>query len=362
LADVKVKNLTKVFGKVTAVDNLNLEVEDRKFVCLLGPSGCGKTTTLRCIAGLETPDKGEIYIGGELVNELTPSERDIAMVFQFYALYPTLDVYDNLAFPLNAQKISKSEIDKMVKEVAETLRITGILHLRADQLTPGEAQRVALGRAIIRRPKVYLLDEPLTNLDAKLRAYMRAELKRLQKDLGQTAIYVTHDQLEAMTMADKIAVMNQGILQQYDTPEEIYDHPRNLFVAGFIGSPSMNFMECELHKNHKYVLKTDDFEYDVTEYKDLFDKEASSEEVILGVRPEDIAISKRKPGGLAFQAEVYVVEPMGDQMIVNVKFGGYVLKAITEYDPGLKVGEKVWTSLNEEKVHFIDRKTEKVIL
>ena len=363
MARVEVKGLVKRFGKITAVDKLNLEVEDKRFVCLLGPSGCGKTTTLRMIAGLEVPDEGEIYIGDEMVNDLTPAERDVAMVFQFYALYPTLTVYDNLAFPLKAQKTSKSEVDRSVREVADILGVTKILQFKPDQLTPGESQRVAIGRAIIRRPHVYLLDEPLTNLDAKLRARMRAELKRLQKELGQTAIYVTHDQLEAMTMADKIAVMNQGLLQEYDTPENIYRHPNNLFVAGFIGSPAMNFLEGTLKEaDGRLSLDSGEFQLDITEFRDLILKEAKSGEVILGIRPEHLSVSSKPSRKYAFQGEVYVVEPLGDQAILDFKIGNTVVRAIVPPSFKAEVGNRLWLSFSKDDFHIVDKATEKVIV
>lgn len=362
MAKVTLKNLTKRFGEVIAVNDLNLEIEDSKFTCLLGPSGCGKTTTLRMIAGLETPTEGEIYIGDELVNDLTPSERDVAMVFQFYALYPSLTVYENLAFPLRARKAPKKEIDARVKDVAELLHVTKILNVKADQLTTGEAQRVAIGRAIIRRPKVYLLDEPLTNLDAKLRAYMRTELKKLQKELGQTAIYVTHDQLEAMTMADKIAVMDRGILQQYDTPENVYNHPENLFVAGFIGSPPMNFIECTcLEKNGKTILDSGDFQLDITEIKEIVNT-ATSPELIIGIRPEDIVINPEQPSKLSFQGKVYVIEPLGDHLIINFKVGENLVKALCPITLKVNIEEKLLLSFSMDKMHIIDKKTQKVIL
>jgi len=363
MARVLVKNLTKRFGKITAVDRLNLEVEDKKFVCFLGPSGCGKTTTLRMIAGLEVPDEGEIYIGDELVNDLTPAERDTAMVFQFYALYPTLTVYDNLAFPLRTQKTPRDEVDRRVREVADILGVTKILNLKPEQLTPGESQRVAIGRAIIRRPRVYLLDEPLTNLDAKLRARMRAELKRLQKELGQTAIYVTHDQLEAMTMADKIAVMNQGVLQKYDTPENVYNHPNNLFVAGFIGSPSMNFIDGTLKEtDNKLYLDGGEFQLDVSEFREPVLKEVKGKEVILGIRPEHISVGSKPLGDHAFQGEVYVVEPLGDQAILDFRIGDSIVRAMVPPYFKADVGNRLWLSFSKDNFHIIDKKTEEVIL
>jgi len=360
MARVVVRNLTKRFGKMTAVNRLNLEVEDKKFICFLGPSGCGKTTTLRMIAGLEVPDEGEIYMGDELVNDLTPAERDTAMVFQFYALYPTLTVYDNLAFPLRTQKTPKGEVDRRVREVADILGITKMLNLKPEQLTPGESQRVAIGRAIIRRPRVYLLDEPLTNLDAKLRARMRAELKRLQKELGQTAIYVTHDQLEAMTMADKIAVMNQGALQEYDTPENVYNHPNNLFVAGFIGSPSMNFIDGTLKEmDNRFYLDSGEFQLDVTEFRELM---VERTEVILGIRPEHISVGSKPSAAYAFQGKVYVVEPLGDQAILDFKIGDSIVRATVSPNFRADVGDRLWLSFSKENFHVVDKKTEEVIL
>ncbi|MGC8849714.1 MAG: ABC transporter ATP-binding protein [Candidatus Bathyarchaeia archaeon] len=363
MAEVKLNNVSKTTGALCPVFNIDLKVADKEFLTLLAPSGSGKSTILRLIAGLEVPDEGEIYIGDELVNDLTPAERDIAMVFQFYALYPTLNVYENLAFPLKAQKIPRSEVDKRVKEVAEILGVSNILHLRPDQLTAGESQRIAIGRAIIRRPRVYLLDEPLTNLDAKLRVHMRAELKRLQKELGQTAIYVTHDQLEAMTMADKIAVMNLGVLQQYDTPDNVYNHPENLFVAGFIGSPPMNFIECTLTEkdNHLY-LDSGEFQLDISDLKEIVLEGAKGKEVILGVRPEHIAVEAKPTGRYSFQGEVYVVEPLGDQTILDFKVGGGIVKAIVSPDFKAEIGDKLWLILSKDRFHIIDKKTEKVII
>ncbi|RLE52516.1 MAG: glycerol-3-phosphate ABC transporter ATP-binding protein, partial [Candidatus Methanomethylicota archaeon] len=240
MVKIHLEHVTKVFGEVVAVDDVTLTIREKEFMVLLGPSGCGKTTTLRIIAGLEEPTKGEVYIDDQPVTYLPPKDRDIAMVFQNYALYPHMKVYDNIAFPLKLRKYPKEEIDKMVKEVAEMLHIEDLLDRMPKQLSGGEQQRVALARALIRRPKAFLLDEPLSNLDAKLRVVMRAELKRLQKELGVTTVYVTHDQAEAMTMADRIAVMKDGKVLQVGSPADVFNKPVNLFVAGFIGSPPMN--------------------------------------------------------------------------------------------------------------------------
>ena len=363
MAEVKLSKVSKATGVLCPVFDIDLKAADKEFLTLLAPSGSGKSTILRLIAGLEVPDEGEIYIGDELVNDLTPAERDIAMVFQTYALYPHLTVYRNLSSPLEAKNTPKDEIDSRVKEVAEILGITPLLEKYPTQLSGGEMQRVAIGRAIIRRPRVYLLDEPLTNLDAKLRARMRAELKRLQKELGQTAIYVTHDQLEAMTMADKIAVMNQGVLQQYDTPDNIYNHPENLFVAGFIGSPSMNFIECTLtEKDNLLYLDSGEFQLDVSELREILLGGAKEKEVILGFRPENITVEAKPTGRYSLQGEVYVVEPLGDQTILDFKVGGDIVKAIVPPDFKADIGDKLWLTLSKDKFHVIDKKTEKVIV
>lgn len=250
MAEVRLRNVTKVFGKVVAVKNFTLDIKDGEFVILVGPSGCGKTTTLRSIAGLEEIDSGEIYIGDRLVNDVPPKDRDIAMVFQNYALYPHMDVYKNMSFGLRLRKVPKQEIDKIVRRTADMLGIGELLDRKPKELSGGQRQRVALGRAIVRNPKVFLFDEPLSNLDAKLRIAMRAELLDLHRRLKTTTIYVTHDQLEAMTMADRIVVMNEGVIQQVGTPQEVYDHPVNKYVAGFIGSPEMNFIPCRLVKKN----------------------------------------------------------------------------------------------------------------
>ncbi len=287
MADVRVENLTKRFDEVVAVNNLSLDVKDQEFMVFLGPSGCGKTTTLRAIAGLERPDEGSIYIDDILVNDLPPASRDVAFVFQFYALYPHMTVYDNMAFPLKAVKTPKPEIDQRVKEVAAVLQIESMLSRTPEKLSGGEMQRVALGRAMVRQPKVFLMDEPLTNLDAKLRSEMRAELKRLQKDLGATTIYVTHDQLEAMSMGDKITVMDSGVVQQIGNPSDIYDHPASLFVAGFVGSPSMNLLDCIYSQEGGrsfLIAGKNDFKLDISDaLGKQIQENTTGEELILGI-------------------------------------------------------------------------------
>jgi multiple sugar transport system ATP-binding protein len=362
LAKVTINHLVKRFGNVVAVNDVSIDIRDKEFVVLLGPSGCGKTTTLRCIAGLETPDSGEIYIGDTLVNDLPPKDRDVAMVFQSYALYPHMSVFDNIAFPLKMRKVSKQEIQERVRKVAELLRIAHLLDRKPRQLSGGEAQRVALGRAIVRNPRVFLMDEPLSNLDAKLRLYMRAELKRLQRELGVTTVYVTHDQAEAMTMADRIAIMNLGVLQQVDTPDGVYTKPANTFVAGFIGSPPMNMVDCTLKREDGgAALDFGPFTYRPgSALQELLQKADVGPELVFGFRPEHINLSTGKvEGGL--EAEVYVVEPLGSEIIVDLRFADHIVKAkTTEFRAN--PGDTVWVTFQEDKIHIFDKKTGQAIV
>jgi multiple sugar transport system ATP-binding protein len=361
MAHVKIENLVKRFDGLIAVNNLNLEVEDGQFVVFLGPSGCGKTTTLRCTAGLEIPDGGRILIDGEDVTKRPPSARDIAMVFQQYAIYPHMTVGENLAFPLKAVKTPKTVIEERVREVAKILHIERLLGRKPGQLSGGEMQRVAIGRAMVRRPKVFLMDEPLSNLDAKLRAEMRAEIKRLQSDQGATTIYVTHDQLEAMSMADKIAVMYGGILQQVGTPAEVYNHPINLFVAGFIGSPSMNFLPAYLNEERSCLILEGGLHLPVQpSAKSRFAPAPTNYELLLGVRPEDVALS-REPKPEYFPAEVYVVEPLGAENIVDIHMAGHVVKARTLPTFTAKIGETLYVRLDQSRAHLFDAQTTKAL-
>ncbi len=359
MASVSVKNLVKKFGKVVAVDHVSFSVNDGEFVVLLGPSGCGKTTTLRLIAGLEYPDEGEIWIGDRLVNDLPPKDRDVAMVFQNYALYPHMTVYDNLAFPLKVRKVPRDEIDRKVREVAKLLQIEELLDRKPAQLSGGQQQRVALGRALVREPKVFLMDEPLSNLDAKLRIYMRAELKRLQRELGITTIYVTHDQAEAMTMADKIVVLKDGRIQQIGRPEELYNKPANVFVAGFIGAPPMNFMDASVkEEGGRLVLDTGIFRIELPDYMaEALRKAGPPSEVIVGVRPEHITVD-----GDGVEVEVFVTEPLGGETIIDFKHGDKILKI--KY-PGLfkaKPGDKIRVKFDVDNIHVFDKKTGKTIV
>lgn len=364
MADVRVVNLTKRFDEIIAVNNLSLEIKDREFMVFLGPSGCGKTTTLRSIAGLEQPDEGEIYIDGILVNDLPPADRDVAFVFQFYALYPHKTVYDNMAFPLKAVKTPKAEIDARVKEVAAVLRIEKMLTRTPEKLSGGEMQRVALGRAMVRRPKVFLMDEPLTNLDAKLRAEMRAELKRLQKDIGATTIYVTHDQLEAMSMGDKIAVINEGVVQQIGPPAEVYDHPASLFVAGFVGSPTMNLLDCIYTQGDDgsiLIVGENDFRLGISNVLGKkIQEQAAGSQLILGIRAEDIFVGNESSED-AIQAEVYVVEPLGSENIIDLRIGENLIKAKTLPTVQPDIGQPIRMWFNKNRMHVFDKITEKAI-
>src|SRR5512147_59881 len=289
MASVTYEDVVKKFGDMAAVDHINFHVDDKEFLVLVGPSGCGKTTALRCLATLEEITSGEIEIGDRVVNDVAPKDRDIAMVFQSYALYPHLSVYDNMAFGLKLRKVPKEEIKRRVGEAADVLGIQDLLERKPRQLSGGQRQRVAVGRAIVREPKVFLFDEPLSNLDAKLRVAMRAEISKLHQRLATTFIYVTHDQMEAMTMATRIAVINKGILQQLDTPQMLYDHPTNLFVAGFIGTPAMNFFPGKLRKdNGKLVVDTGDFVVTIPPKKAKPYENYAGKDIIFGIRPENI--------------------------------------------------------------------------
>jgi multiple sugar transport system ATP-binding protein len=360
MARIEMKNIWKQFGKTVAVKDLTLTIEDREFLVLLGPSGCGKTTTLRSIAGLETIDEGDILIDGKWVNNLRASDRDIAFVFQLYALYPHLSVYKNISFPLETQGMKKDQIDRAVKDVAEILKIRSILKKKPSSLSGGDMQRVALGRAMVRRPKAFLMDEPIGTLDAKFREVMRTELKRLHIDIGATTVYVTHDQVEAMSMGDRIAVMNLGELQQVGAPAVVYDNPVNLFVANFIGSPGMNFIDVQCARSDHGIrasLRSDEkicFNFSRAIYERLAEQDALSKELVLGIRPEWIEIGSKKMNGKV-EAEIYVVEPLGASKIVDLKVGNDLIKARTSADFDVKIGDRVWVGFNEKKVHFFDK-------
>ena len=362
MAKVIVKNLTKKFDDVVAVNNMNSTVEDREFTVLVGPSGCGKTTMLRMVAGLEEVTEGEIYIGDRLVNGVAPKDRDIAMVFQNYALYPHFNVYDNMAFGLRLRRVSKKEIDKMVHEAAKILKIEDLLKRKPKQLSGGQRQRVALGRAIVRNPKVFLMDEPLSNLDAKLRVQMRTEIAKLHERLNATIIYVTHDQTEAMTMADKIIIMKDGIVQQTGKPQEVYDYPNNMFVAGFIGSPAMNFLDAAI--TDRMTLKGGIFELNTTDKvrKIIKDNNLIGKEIVIGIRPEDLEDSdfvQNIPANSTITANVEVTEPMGSEIYVYVDIEGVLITARVNPRSKIRSGEKSTLYVGIEKIHLFDKDTEK---
>ncbi|MDO4832203.1 MAG: sn-glycerol-3-phosphate ABC transporter ATP-binding protein UgpC [Clostridia bacterium] len=320
----KKTNLKIVDGGVLAVEDFNLDIKDREFIVLVGPSGCGKSTTLRMIAGLEEITRGELYIDGTLMNDIAPKDRDIAMVFQNYALYPHMTVYENMAFSLKIKKTPKDEIDRKVREAAEILDITQYLDRKPKALSGGQRQRVAIGRAIVRNPKVFLMDEPLSNLDAKLRNQMRAEIIKLRQRIDTTFIYVTHDQTEAMTLGDRIVIMKDGAVLQVGTPQEVFDHPANLFVAGFIGMPQMNFFDAELlKKGDEYLVKIGDATVKLSDDKQerLRNKDVSAQKITLGVRPEHVELCKPEDEG-AVCAKVDVSEMMGSEVHLHVSVFG----------------------------------------
>ncbi len=365
MAKIKIDHLYKRYSPETsfAVNDVSLDIADSEFLVLLGPSGCGKTTTLRCIAGLETQTDGDIFIGDRLVNGLPAGDRDIAFVFQFYALYPHLNAFDNIAFPLRAQKIDKNEIKRRVEQVARLLRIEHLLRRKPAGLPSGEQQRIALGRAIIRRPHVFLMDEPLTNLDATLRIDMRAELKHLQADLKTTMIYVTHDQTEAMSMAHRIAIMNQGVLQQVDEPLTVYDHPATLFVAGFIGSPPMNFVNCHLD-NGGIADASGAFQLSAAHIPHLVERanSAASDRLVFGVRAENVKVETAVSHTAPIRGEIVIREPMGDEMIYTIQVGDNLIRATTEPTFQLSPGEPVGLTFDADRIHLFDAKTEKALV
>jgi len=358
---VTLEHLSKHFGNVVAVDDLDLDIADGEFVALLGPSGCGKTTTLLMIAGIYKPTAGVIRFGDRVVNHLRPKDRRIGMVFQSYALYPHMNVYQNITFPLSLVKTPKAEMDERARRVAELVQIGELMDRRPAQLSGGQQQRVALARGLVKEPDILLLDEPLSNLDAKLRLSMRAEIKRLVKDVGITSIYVTHDQVEAMTMADRVALLRDGHLQTFDTPNELYDRPRNLFVAGFIGSPPMNFVPVSLEvSDGTYTLRNPDLAIEIPpETGKLAQERSHKGEMVLGVRPEDMIV--RLDGG-GVPAEVYVTEPLGRDVLVHMRAGKVELTALLPPSFEADMGDRVYLNVNPEKLHLFDAETEKSLL
>ena len=380
MAGVSFKKVTKIFGKdVRAVDDLNLDVTDKEFMVLVGPSGCGKTTALRMVAGLEEATDGDIVIGENVVNDVPPKDRDIAMVFQNYALYPHMNVYDNIAFGLRLRELKsffwqlahmsearriREDIDKRVRDVAKMLGIEHLLARRPKELSGGQRQRVALGRAIVRKPKVFLMDEPLSNLDAKLRIQTRAELIRLHRSLGITTIYVTHDQVEAMTMGQRIAVMKDGVLQQCDRPETVYTRPANKFVAGFIGSPPMNFLDAKVIRNGKLMVDAGELKFPLPDSHPA--KALTGKQVTVGIRPEAIfdsecASSVQKTPDNSFKAQVDVLEPLGHEYVAYLSVGGHNIVATIDTATRIKEGQTAEFLVKLDELHVFDNETEAAV-
>ncbi|MEE0885176.1 MAG: sn-glycerol-3-phosphate ABC transporter ATP-binding protein UgpC [Faecalimonas sp.] len=362
------KNINKVYPNgFHAVKDFNLEVADKEFIIFVGPSGCGKTTTLRMVAGLEEISSGELSIDGRVVNDVEPKDRDIAMVFQNYALYPHMTVYDNMAFGLKLRKVPKAEIDKMVHEAAKILDLEPLLDRKPKALSGGQRQRVAMGRAIVRNPQVFLMDEPLSNLDAKLRGQMRIELSKLHQRLGTTIIYVTHDQVEAMTLGTRIVVMNAGIVQQVDTPQALYDTPSNLFVAGFIGSPQMNFLDAVVSvEGDKAVLDLGESKITLSgdKAKKLIDGGYDGKTVVMGVRPEDVyddeAVIAANPG-TTIESTVRVYELLGAEVYLYFDYAGANFTARVKPTTTARTGDTVKLALEPTKIHVFDKETEMAI-
>ncbi|HXF86544.1 MAG TPA: sn-glycerol-3-phosphate ABC transporter ATP-binding protein UgpC [Anaerolineales bacterium] len=365
MASVTFEHVVKKFGDVIAVNDLNIHVDDKEFLVLVGPSGCGKTTALRCLAGLEEVTSGIIKIGDRVVNDVAPKDRDIAMVFQSYALYPHLSVYDNMAFGLKLRKVPKDEIKRRVYEAADILGIRDLLDRKPRQLSGGQRQRVAVGRAIVREPKVFLFDEPLSNLDAKLRVAMRAEISKLHQRLQTTFIYVTHDQTEAMTMATRIAVINKGILQQLDTPQNLYDKPKNLFVAGFIGSPAMNFFRGKLHReNGRLIVDTGDFAVRIPPSRAKPYEAYAGKEIIFGIRPENIHDVDFLPPNIDAEkvaVKVDVTELMGNEIFLYLVSGRNTFVARVDPRSKLRVGQQAQVAFDMDSFHIFDAVTEEAI-
>ena len=365
MASISLKNIEKIYpGDVKAVSDLNLEIKDKEFIILVGPSGCGKSTTLRMIAGLEEISDGELFIGDKVVNDVAPKDRDIAMVFQNYALYPHMTVYKNMSFGLELRKMPKDEIKKRVTEAAKILDIEHLLARKPKALSGGQRQRVALGRAMVRNPQVFLLDEPLSNLDAKLRTAMRAEIIKLHKRLETTFVYVTHDQIEAMTMGDRIVVMKDGFVQQVDTPQNLYNYPCNLFVAGFIGAPQMNFIDAKVKVEGDNVIVDFDGEYQFNLPKEKAEclKEYAGKDIVAGIRPEDVKIKGiEELSNYKTKARVDITELMGSEIYVYFECYGQKLICKTPADTVVESDKEIEIAFDINKMHFFNKETESAI-
>lgn len=373
MTTLSIRNLTKRYGNLTALENFSLEIHSGEFMVLLGPSGCGKTTVLRCIAGLTSITNGEIYIGDELVNKLPPKDRDVAMVFQNYSLYPHMNVYDNIAFPLKMRKTERNQINERVQNIANLLNISNLLKRKPKEISGGQMQRVALGRALVREPKIFLMDEPLSNLDAKLRTDMRVEIKKLQKKVGITTLYITHDQIEAMSMADNIGIMDAGKLLQLDAPQKVYSEPTNLFVAGFIGIPAMNFLQFEIVREKSMFLKlvtgsvhehNNKFMIKVPDGLSATISNIRDDTLILGIRPKDITVLSRDEefDGFKLKGEVTFIELLGDDSIAEVKLGQNSLKIsnVASSIDNLIIGKEAVIGIKYSKLYLFRNSGERV--
>ena len=368
MADLQLKHIYKRYaGGVTAVSDFTLDIDDKEFIILVGPSGCGKSTTLRMVAGLEEISEGELYIGGRLVNDVAPKDRDIAMVFQNYALYPHMTVFENMAFGLKLRKTPKDEIKKRVTEAAKILDIEHLLDRKPKALSGGQRQRVAMGRAIVRNPKVFLMDEPLSNLDAKLRVQMRSEISSLHNRLGATIIYVTHDQTEAMTLGTRIVVLKDGVIMQVDSPQKLYNQPNNLFVAGFIGSPQMNFVDAQcVVEGAKAFLKFDKYQVELPEAKakKLIDGGYAGKNVVFGIRPEDIYDSAEhldKFASCKIDSDVTGYELLGAEVLLYFTVAGANMSARVDSDTPARYGDHIELAFDPHKIHVFDKETELTI-
>jgi len=375
LTTLSIRNLTKRYGNLTALENFSLEIDSGEFMVLLGPSGCGKTTVLRCIAGLTDISSGEIYIGDEIVNKLPPKDRDVAMVFQNYSLYPHMNVYDNIAFPLKMRKTDKNQINDRVQEIASLLNINNLLKRRPKEISGGQMQRVALGRALVREPKVFLMDEPLSNLDAKLRTEMRIEIKKLQKKVAITTLYITHDQAEAMSMADNVAIMEAGKMLQLGPPQKVYNEPANQFVGSFIGNPPMNFLKFRVVRDEYMFLKLDNGYPDKNDNKSMVQVPAvlstiidrtREENIVLGIRPKDITVLRNNEGfdGLKLKGEVTYIELFGDDSVAELKLGQASLKIsnVASRIDDLIIGKEAALGVKYDKINLFTSSGERINL
>ena len=365
MAQVTLRNVVKKYDEVLAVRGINLDITDKEFIVLVGPSGCGKSTTLRMIAGLEDITDGDIAIGGDVVNDVPPKDRDIAMVFQNYALYPHMNVYENMSFGLKLKRTPRDEIERRVRQAAQILDITELLDRKPKQLSGGQRQRVAMGRAIVRDPKVFLFDEPLSNLDAKLRVQMRTEIKKVHQKVRTTTVYVTHDQVEAMTLADRVVVMNGGLIEQVGAPNDLYHSPQTKFVAGFIGSPAMNFLPCSLEEaaGALRVRITDTLAFNVPESRTARYRSHVGKKLLFGLRPEHMTEVRQhlEPGVQPFEVTVDVVEPMGMETLVYFSLVGVDVCARVAPNAGAVAGGRMKLAADLNNLHLIDTQTDKVL-